>query len=1771
MRGLDAPHARHWLSRGFEELAARGADACFDVVIVGSGYGGSIAAHHLAPLYVDGRPLRIAMLERGNEYVKGAFPAEFGDLPPHVRITPPGAVKCTGRPDALFDLRLGSDVSTLLGNGLGGGSLINAGVMVQPEPGVFDNGWPDAISADSLRLYYEESESILGAAPLTSLPQKYTALARLAPDRTRPASVTIATETTDVTAACNYCGNCATGCNFGAKLSLDVSLLAEARRNNRYFECFTGASVVRLEKDERQGWQLHVVYSDQDLARRFPGPFAVTARYVILAAGSLGTTELLQKSTSPSLSFSPRLGRQFSTNGDMLAVGFEQVERVGAIAQGPGPGNPGGQGPGPTITGVADLRGANGILLEELTVPWPIRELFAEVFATVGLLHGLNKGDGRHESGWPEPDPFAVNVQGLDATAVYALMGDDGAEGVLQLPDGDEVGEGTLEVEWPQLRHHPLFRRQLDLLGELLRNSGSGGRLLPNPLWKPVPESMNYLSGGNAGPLFTVHPLGGCAMADSGADGVVDHIGRVYSGPGTDLHEGLVVLDGSIIPRALGANPALTISALALRAVRDLALIWGCESKRGTSAPLPPRPVYRVADGQSGVDARVPHYGGQTGFRLHERMVGEVLLMSPRGPVQRVVELTLASEGFGVDNLVGPGEKRLKFGRGSRLRVFEPTAYRHLQTSDPTASIEQMLDDLALVAADLSGELRLFQREASWAWPRAARAGLAWLLNRGLRDIWQGLASGQPTWGMARDVLAVATRAGEIRTLEYLLAIDVVHKDDAAMPALSLAGQQITGTKRLNYHRASNVLHQLMTLALTGFPALMSRPAPVLTLEPGYLARIGVPLLEVVDQKDTPTTLLDLLKIGGYMARLMVSTHGWQFRLPDGPATAPLSRLPTRLPGVDAFEQYPLRDENNQILPTLLTRYRRRHGDPVVFFHGYSASGTTFAHEALEPSIAAYLWHAGFDVWVVDFRTSPGLPTAVSPWRFEDVAEQDIPLSIAHIARQTSKPVNVVAHCMGAAMFSMAVLGDGTVEAGENWRNQVRRVVLTQVGPAVVFTPPNIFRAYTLAFLRYFLNLTRFDFRIDNRTRLSDQLLDRVLNLLPYPAEEFRTENPVTPWRRTPFVAIRHRMDLLYGRDFSLNNVTPAFLDNIDAMFGPMNLRTVAQAVHLTRWKNVTDHLGVNRYVQRARLERFWQFETLSLHGAQNGLSSPATLARNLQIFNDAGVHYETRLLPGFGHQDIWVSPRSETEVFPLIREFLQRPLAQRDPQNGRGPLVAAPPFLGPIMLSCPDGSRTVRVKLGKSPNLSEPEALAIVPVRLVGGRIKTDGFTLADSNWESRVVVVPGVKSNDAGVLELDIRFADRDTRLLVLLLYNEHPAMLDRAFGDPPVELVASGRRYGAGESGRRIADALQAALDSDVAQLKTGLLQHDPRPGIHISFASCQYPPGLIDRIQAFSSWRQLLQRIEAEGAPGLLLLLGDQVYVDATAGLFDPGESGVKYQRPYQALLSANVVQQVLGRVPVAMMLDDHEIDNNWQPGDSPDSLEWGEAAFRAFQWSSFGSRRADKFWGAVDNAPLPVFMLNTRTDRTPRDHADPLNASLVSDHQLNVFKSWLLAQDPRLPKLVTTAALLLPRRLLNHDGDSARLREDGFDGYQKTFIDLLAFIATEQIGRVVFLSGDEHLPLVAKATLRDGGRTLARVCSIHTSPLYAPFPFGNAIPEDFVMEEEIDLGGGLTCTVGARAFSDKAGFTSLEFIETDSGWWVRGLFEGGHQRFEIELD
>ena len=524
---------------------ARSLDALkphYDAVVVGSGYGGGVAASRLARA---GK--RVAVLERGREFAAGEFPGKFSDMRREMQVR--GKHFGMGTDTALFDVRVGEDMNVLVGCGLGGGSLINAGVALRPDDRVFaDAAWPGQIAQDGLleegfaraRKWLRPAR-FSRAADLTKF-QALRAFGRGLGLEPIVPEVVISFEPAVNAAgiaqpACTLCGDCCAGCNVGAKNTVALTYLPDAVRHGA--EIFTHARVRHLSKRKEGGWSIHVECLDQASRR----DLVLTADIVVLAAGTLGSTEILLRSREQGLALSDRLGHRFSANGDIIAFGYGASLPVNAIGVGH-PAKIAGMEVGAAVSGQIEIDDAgdlaNEIRIQEGVLPSALAPVLPVLFLPNGRLLGALQSlvSGVYKG------PFA-HLQ------TFFAVSHDSASGCIRLD------EDRLVLSWPGVAEEPVYRRLDAALGALVAQAG--GRYVKNPLAGTV---MGHQPA-------TAHPLGGCGMARDRTWGTVDHKGQVFDGRsgagGTAVHTGLYVADGSIIPRSLGVNPLLTITALAER------------------------------------------------------------------------------------------------------------------------------------------------------------------------------------------------------------------------------------------------------------------------------------------------------------------------------------------------------------------------------------------------------------------------------------------------------------------------------------------------------------------------------------------------------------------------------------------------------------------------------------------------------------------------------------------------------------------------------------------------------------------------------------------------------------------------------------------------------------------------------------------------------------------------------------------------------------------------------------------------------------------------------------------------------------------------------------------------------------------------------------------------------------------------------------------------------------------------------------------------------
>ena len=507
----------------------------FDAIVIGSGFGGAVTSCRLA----EGG-YRVLVLERGREWNPTNFPRKPDD--PWV-FDPRHPEKRNG----WFDFRVFKHMTVVQGAGVGGGSLVYANISIPAKKSTFDAGWPAEITLQELGPFYKRVGDMLNvkrvpkaqwpartklteeAAQRAGVPDKFEPLElavtfdedwnyELPNPHAVARSKTFTNPQGKQQGTCVHLGNCDIGCDVNARNTLDLNYLAAAKNKGaeiRPLHVVTGIA------PHDTGYT--VSFSRIEAGALQPG--SATARLVIVAAGSLGSTELLlrcrEKHTLTGLS--PRLGFGWSSNGDFLTPAIHPFRRVDPSH-------------GPTITAAINLldHGADG----------------QDVFIEDGGFPGMIENELRRFAAHPPTDEFAKRIiESLRPLLTANLLTDHVMPWFAQARDAADghlfLKNGHLDMTWD-------IAKSRDTMNAVVRTHQKLALLTQGMPLTPLTWTV-------AEDLITPHPLGGCNMANTAAGGVVDHRGEVFG------HKNLFVADGAIVPEAIGLNPSRTIGALAER------------------------------------------------------------------------------------------------------------------------------------------------------------------------------------------------------------------------------------------------------------------------------------------------------------------------------------------------------------------------------------------------------------------------------------------------------------------------------------------------------------------------------------------------------------------------------------------------------------------------------------------------------------------------------------------------------------------------------------------------------------------------------------------------------------------------------------------------------------------------------------------------------------------------------------------------------------------------------------------------------------------------------------------------------------------------------------------------------------------------------------------------------------------------------------------------------------------------------------------------------
>jgi cholesterol oxidase len=405
----------------------------------------------------------------------------------------------------------------------------------------------------------------------------------------------------------------------------------------------------------------------------------------------------------------------------------------------------------------------------------------------------------------------------------------------------------------------------------------------------------------------------------------------------------------------------------------------------------------------------------------------------------------------------------------------------------------------------------------------------------------------------------------------------------------------------------------------------------ILVIKPDdFIRQLGT--LDVINAKNAEERIATTVKFGRFFAGVVYDYYGGiaaplQFADSD---TAPQKRRPLRVP---APRFYPFKTGDGVDL--LLTRYKGGEKGPVMLAHGLGVSSRIFSTDAIETNLLEFLFAHGYDVWLLDFRSSTALPASKTQYTADQIALNDYPAAVAKVRQESgAASIQVVAHCYGATTFTMAML------AG---LQGVRSAVISQISTHVV-TP-------TLAHIKAGLHLPGLLDALGVHSLTADatshegffsRLYDRALTLYPVGKDEHCDS------------AVCHRISFMYGLLYEHAQLNHATHERLYELFGEATVRALEGLALMIRKGHVVDAKGNDTYLPH--LDRM-AIPIGFIHGAENQCYLPASTEQTVEALaaKNGKALYSRTVFPGYGHIDCIFGKHASIDVYPTIVKHLDQ------------------------------------------------------------------------------------------------------------------------------------------------------------------------------------------------------------------------------------------------------------------------------------------------------------------------------------------------------------------------------------------------------------------------------------------------------------------------------------------------------------------------------------
>ncbi|EJT76957.1 cholesterol oxidase [Gaeumannomyces tritici R3-111a-1] len=1190
----------------------------YDVVVIGSGYGGGIAASRMARAGES-----VCLLERGQERWPGEYPTGArdalsqlhfsGEFSPHHF---PGKTADGGNPTGMYHLIFGRGQNTIVGNGLGGTSLINANVFLPADQDTLSlNEWPPELQAKgALDKYYKRVEDVLEpeeypadwpVLPKAKLLEKQAEILRKEPGLENSRFYRVR-QTTRFRNGPNSCGvemspsalsgQDATGLNDGSKTTTLVTYLADAW--NWGAEMFCQCEVRHIEKvtDARGGYIIYFAWHGRNRGHfksNLHGDlmWVHAKRAVFLGAGSIGTTEILLRSRAMGLPMSDEVGQKMSGNGDILAFGYNTNDEVNSVGRKhPDPYNP----VGPCITSVIDNRDGHdnpldGYVIEEGTVPRALAHMFQAM---------LDFMPGRQ---CPDDDTVVDRTQAALArwgsrllgpyfrkgavgrTQVYLIMSHDSNQAVLSLKDDRPV------LEFLGVGRSQHVKELNSILAKATK--AVGGTLVQNPFFALMGQQQ-----------VTVHPIGGANMAqdNTGATGVTNHRGEVFSGNGSETHKGLIVADGALVPIALGVNPFATIAALAERCIDEYAkenhLLISTE-KNGI-LDLFGQPAHQPR--------AVPH--GPELFKFQQKQSGQhlprTLTLDERKEVEKAANAinkaqAMRAGGFGFTEVMCGyvhGDPKMKEDCRETYELACRTAKSRCESARFFLSVQAFNTKDMLYAPDGRGML-------TGTFVSPAIPGSPFMVQRGSFGLFTMDRKAPGTRNLTYDFDMVGVDGNTLHFHGY----KVVDSSVALSPKKfwrATSTLYVTITKKDHPSHIDRAEHEAWRHCTVVGKGIMH-------IQPQDFRA------EVKTMKPTGLSVFRRAKSAAYFMTFFARKSLSLFLAPLTPLQYPSQSYSGYINNTPPTESFAIQASDGVYTRMHMweatSTPKDRHGRPTPPRNLFMVPGAAVDHQIFAlPTIpfntVNYFTRAGYRVFVSVHRIGQ-IMAAHNLWTTFD-ARLDLRACLEYIREnysETEAPeppskIYTIAHCMGSVAFSSGML-DGTIPG--SWISGVTcsQVFMNPIwGPAnmakVMAGPVPLDKLYGAAAGSWFSCSTSRD---DTRVQ---RALNQALRLYPDRRKELCNN------------ASCHRCTLVFGRCWNHGNLNEATHRQIDRFFGGVNMRLL----NLLMKMGTDGHAMENDYTQlttEENINRLRGISFLLFVGKENAVLSTESTLRTLETLQD--------------------------------------------------------------------------------------------------------------------------------------------------------------------------------------------------------------------------------------------------------------------------------------------------------------------------------------------------------------------------------------------------------------------------------------------------------------------------------------------------------------------------------------------------------------------------